>query len=74
MPSASEEERHAGVGEATAVVRKRQSPISRVRVLRPTEHFHWIKPSKDYALTQDDCDAIMFLFNEWDWGGIVNEP
>ena len=46
MPSASEEEQSAGVGEATAVVRKRQSSISPVRAFGPRKIFTGLNRAK----------------------------
>lgn len=33
----------------------------------------WTKPSPDYVLSERDWNAIEFLIDEWDWGGLRKE-
>lgn len=32
----------------------------------------WIKPSPDHELTEAETSAIVFLIQEWDFGGIMD--
>jgi hypothetical protein len=38
-----------------------------------TKGWEWKKPRKNYQLTDDEVEAICFLIQEWDFGGIENE-
>lgn len=37
----------------------------------PTRDFQWIRPYKDYVTTSRDESAILYLIDEWDYGGLV---
>ena len=70
MPQASEEMRakwggQQGVGEDKAMAHLEG------RGFKLTRQWEWVKPSPDYALDVDDCEAINFLICEWDYGGLA---
>lgn len=33
-------------------------------------NFSWYKPSPNYKLTRKERDALVYLNEEWDWGGL----
>ena len=43
------------------------------RGFRFTADFCWIKPPS-YVLTGEDCAALMTLFTDWGWAGLVEDP
>ncbi len=69
MPQASEEQRRlwgddGWIGETKAITYLR----SKGYTLLP--NFFWRKPSPNHEVTQDEGEAIWFLINEWDFGGV----
>lgn len=36
-----------------------------------TQKWEWLKPTKNHQCTQAEISAILFLIQEWDWGGLV---
>lgn len=36
-----------------------------------TGGWEWIKPSPEHKPTEDEIEAIQFLIDEWDMGGII---
>ncbi len=43
--------------------------LSRGYVLR--RDFHWTPPTPDHEVTDREEDAILYLIQEWDFGGLV---
>ncbi len=35
-----------------------------------TRQWQWVPPSSDHALSEREADAIVYLIQEWDFGGI----
>jgi hypothetical protein len=66
MPQASEELRSywGGVDDEPAISHLEDAGF----ILTP--HWTWIKPNPDYSLTERDRKAILFLIEEWDFGGL----
>lgn len=72
MPQATDEQRrkwggYAGVGEDKAV------DYLSERGYTLTEHWTWSKPSPDHIPSDEELEAIGFLIDEWDYGGIELE-
>ena len=38
---------------------------------RLTSTFRWESPTDDYEVTEEEEDAMIYLIEEWDYGGIV---
>ena len=43
------------------------------RGYRLTHGWEWEKPAPEHVVSDDEAEAIQFLFEEWDFGGIVDE-
>ena len=39
---------------------------------RLSRSWHWYAPSKTHIPTEKEMDAILYLIEEWDFGGIIN--
>ncbi len=50
-------------GEATAYLRAQGYQL--------TPDFYWLKPTPDHEPTEREADAIVYLIQEWDFGGIA---
>lgn len=37
-----------------------------------TSSWEWIEPSETHYITPEEVDAILFLMEEWDYGGLVS--
>ena len=35
--------------------------------------WQWKKPTRDHTITDEESDAIIFLIQEWDDGGLVTD-
>ena len=68
MPQATSEltEKWDGPSDEKAIAHLRSKGF------RYTKHWEWIPPV-DYRPTEEDVSAIMFLIQEWDWGGLAPE-
>lgn len=69
MPQASEELRakwggRQGVGEDKA------AGFLNSRGYREVQNGYWLKPKFDHVVTDDEREALQFLIEEWDHGGI----
>jgi len=40
------------------------------RGYKATRTFAWTKPTAEFVPNERDLDAIDYLANEWDWGGL----
>lgn len=38
-------------------------------VLLPS--FYWKLPNSNHAITDDEDEALNYLFHEWDYGGVI---
>lgn len=73
MPQATEEqrarwaERDGGIGE--------MRPISflKSRGYQLLSNYHWKPPTKMHQPTAEEYDAVSFMINEWDYGGIQRD-
>lgn len=70
MPSSSEGLRQKwggshGIGEDKA------EGYLQSRGYRLTKDWFWIKPSHDHVMTDEEVEAIIFLIEEWDYGGVM---
>lgn len=36
-----------------------------------TPQWYWIQPTKGHKLTEKEQDAIIYLIEEWDFGGLL---
>ena len=71
MPQASDELR-AKWGGAQGVGEDKAEGFLRERGWTLTRDWGWLKPTFEHAPTEDELDAIIFLIEEWDYGGIVD--
>lgn len=37
----------------------------------PLPAFHWQLPTPGHVPTDDENEALTYLFNEWDYGGVI---
>ena len=49
-------------GEATAYLK--------AQGYRLTKGWHWVPPTPDHEPTYKEADAILYLVQEWDFGGL----
>jgi hypothetical protein len=38
-----------------------------------TKDWEWRKPSPSHVITTEEADAIQFLTDEWDFGGVIED-
>lgn len=41
------------------------------RGFKSTRQWTWIPPTPGHTLSERDEDAIVYLIEEWDWGGLT---
>lgn len=73
MPQASEELRRewmASDADSDAVACR----YLEAQGYRQTREWQWIKPKPDHVITEKEGRALQFLFEEWDYGGVVTAP